>query len=127
MITVKISEESYDAVAEHGKFGDSFDDALRRALGLVLPTRTKQKRNPAGHWQHHATNRLSTYVQRNKLFVEFKSGAKNEWTLPAQDDKEGIRRVRDAASEFAEQNDATLGQVNAVKKALTEAGYYVSR
>ena len=127
MITVKISENSYDAVAEHGKFGDSFDDALRRALGLSLPTSSKQKRSPTGHRQHHATNRMSANVQRNKLFIEFKSGAKNEWTLPERDDKEGIRRVRDAASEFAKQNDATLGQVNAVKKALTEAGYYVSR
>jgi hypothetical protein len=33
--------------------------------------------------------------------------------------------VRDAAVQFAEENGATVGQVFAVKKALTEAGYHL--
>jgi len=47
------------------------------------------------------------------------------WSLPKRDDKAGIRRVRDAAVQFAEENGATVGQVFAVKKALTEAGYHL--
>ena len=53
-------------------------------------------------------------------------GVAEDRMLPEKTDKSGIRRTRDQACAFAEEHDATLGQVNAVKKALTEGGYYVS-
>lgn len=70
---------------------------------------------------------MSTFVRSGTLFVEFENGRKNQWALPNQQDKDGIRKVRDLAVDFAQQNSASLGQMNAVKKALTDAGYYVSR
>ena len=70
---------------------------------------------------------MSTFVRSGTLFVEFENGRKNQWALPNQQDKDGIRKVRDAAVDFAQQNSASLGQINAVKKALTDAGYYLSR
>jgi hypothetical protein len=45
--------------------------------------------------------------------------------LPDVTDKKGIRTVRDLAVEFARQNGASIGQENAVKKALTDAGYWL--
>lgn len=58
----------------------------------------------------------------------FEDGAREQWPLPDAHDKEGIRRVRDAAVKWAlEQGASDPGQTNAVRKELTNAGYYVSR
>ncbi len=70
---------------------------------------------------------MSADVSNGRLIVSFRSGDREEFGLPSKSDKLAIRAVRDKACEFAERNGATLGQVNAVKKALTEAEYYVSR
>ena len=39
----------------------------------------------------------------------------------------GIRKIRDEAVYFAKNNGATSGQINAVKKTLTEAGYHITK
>jgi len=70
---------------------------------------------------------MSSDVLSGKLIVEFASGHRREFKLPSKSDKQGIYSVRDEACPFAEEHEATLGQTNAVKKALTDAGYYVSR
>jgi hypothetical protein len=108
---------------------------------------------------------MSAFVRSGTLFVEFESGKKNQWGLPDQRDRNGIRKVRDIAVdaeshskspfakggnisplckrgvrgdfmnssliatwyEFARQSGASFGQMNAVKKALTDAGYYVAK
>ena len=49
------------------------------------------------------------------------------WKLPDRSDKEAIRRIRDMAVVFARDHGGTLGQINAVKKALTEEGYDVTK
>jgi hypothetical protein len=69
---------------------------------------------------------MSVRIRDNSIVVAFADSA-SEWLLPPREDKEGIRRVRDAAVGFATACGATLGQRNAVKKALTDTGYYVSR
>jgi len=45
--------------------------------------------------------------------------------LPAKSEKAAIRTVRDKATSFAEKHGATVGQVNAVKKTLTDAEYHL--
>ncbi len=132
MRTVRISEEVWDEIAKRGKFGESVDDVLRRVFGLTsaLPDTKPDKtvRVPRhGTRRNKATNRMSSHVLRGLLIVEFASGHRREFKLPQVTDKQGIRSVRDEACAFAEDHEATLGQVNAVKKALTDAGYYVSR
>ena len=58
--------------------------------------------------------------------VQFADGAREQWRLPDRSDKAAIRRVRDAAVAFAHSHGATLGQLNAVKKKLTDEGYYLT-
>jgi hypothetical protein len=41
-------------------------------------------------------------------------------------DKKEIRKVRDAAMAFGQENRATPGQMNAIAKAFSDAGYYLT-
>jgi len=74
-----------------------------------------------------ATNRMSAVVRGDELVVEFADGSRRTWTLKAHGDKSALRLVRAEAIVFARQHSATPGQVNAVLKALTTAGYHLSR
>ncbi len=76
--------------------------------------------------RQYATQRMSARIQHQKLMVEFQDGAKETWTLSAKTDRDEIRRIRDEAVGFARDHGASdPGQVNAVKKALTDKGYHV--
>ena len=59
--------------------------------------------------------------------VEFHNGKAENWDLPPKVDKRTIRNVRDQAVEFAKMSDATKGQQYAVMKALTDAGYHLTK
>jgi negative regulator of replication initiation len=125
MKTIRISEAVYEQIAKRGVFGETPDDVLRRVFKLTPKTSTTMtggRRSP-----RKATNRMSARVEAGKLSVSFQTGEAESWDLPAKNDTEGIRKVRDDATEFAEMCGATEGQVNAVKKALTDKKYYVSR
>ena len=74
-----------------------------------------------------ATKKLSARVENGQLVVEFPEDDLTEsWGLPEPSDREALRPIREAASTFALDHGATEGQVAAVKKALTENGYYVA-
>jgi hypothetical protein len=113
------------------------DDVLRRVFDVPVGGRKSPenpdgrsdsvKRRHSGKRGSFATVRMHAAATEGQLNVSFADGTSREWHLPSKDDKAGIRRVRDSAVEFARQHRATIGQQNAVKKALTEAGYYVSR
>ena len=133
MKTVRVSEDVWDEIAKRGKFGESVDDVLRRVFGIDPVPETEvsyEQRSDSprtSRRRNRATNRMSSHVSNGRLIVDFASGHRREFKTPDKSDKSGIRRVRDEACAFAEEHEATLGQVNAVKKALTDAGYYVSR
>lgn len=75
-----------------------------------------------------ATKRMSARVEAGQLLVQFTDDAKSSWDLPEPGDKTGIRRIRDQAVDFALRHGATdPGQTNAVRKALTNAGYHLTR
>jgi len=93
------------------------ESRIPKAKTVVRPNQTRKRK---------ATQRMRVRVMDNSIVVAFADSA-SDWLLPPHEDKEGIRRVRDAAVNFATACGATLGQRNAVKKALTDAGYYVSR
>jgi negative regulator of replication initiation len=128
--TIRITDEVWQAIAARGTFGETEDDVLRRFFELEEPA---MKRGiVTGHRgrgdKRYATKRMSNPVSDGQLIVEFEDGARQQWSLPDKDDKEGIRRVRDTAVRWAlEQGASDPGQKNAVRKALTNAGYYVSR
>ena len=122
MRTVRISEEVWDEIAKKGVFGESVDDVLRRVFNIEGKGRGKGQRR-----QRHATNMMSCGVVNQTLFVKFADGAHSEWPLPAKHDKNAIRNVKDQATDFAEREGATIGQVAAVRKALTNNGYHITK
>jgi hypothetical protein len=74
-----------------------------------------------------STIRLTTKVDDNKLVVQFADGTARTWELPPREDKAAIRSVRAAAVQFAHEHGTTPGQENAIRKALTSAGYHLTR
>ena len=73
-----------------------------------------------------AKKQMSTRVLDSQLSVKFADNEIGRWALPDRSDKAEIRRVRDAAVAFALEHGASdPGQTNAVRKALTDAGYYL--
>ena len=118
MRTIRISNEVWDAIAEKGMFGETPDDVLLRVFNIA--------KNPViKRGGRIATRRMRAIVQDNRLFVSFVDGPSDEWDLTDADDKNTIRMIRDEAVKFAHINYATRGQIHAVKKALTEEGYFV--
>ena len=121
MRTIRISDEVWDALTKVGKFGETPDHVLRRVFRIG-----GEPRGAGPSKRRIATQRMTSKVDGQELVVAFAGGASKRWSLPKRDDKVGIRRTRDAAVRFAEENGATVyGQVNAVKRALTEAGYHL--
>lgn len=139
MHTIKISEPVWQAIANRGKFGETEDDVLRRVFRLPAssnPTESQDAKQLAtattrqsisGPRRSRATDRMSAYLSGTQLHVSFASGPSSSWPLPLNTDKAALRTMRDKAIAFATKNAATIGQLNAVKKALTDAGYHLTK
>lgn len=139
MHSITVTEPVWKAIASRGKFGETEDDVLRRAFNLPAVSspnedhETKQEsgvstmRRASGPRRSLATDRMSSYLSANQLHVSFVSGPSTSWTLPSKTDKASLRAVREKAIAFAKKHGATLGQVNAVKKTLTDSGYHLTK
>jgi hypothetical protein len=136
MRTIDVSEEVWQAIAAQGKFGETEDDVLRRILKLPVSTdqpRAPSKGNGASRRpsalprRSFATQRMSAYINNGQLHVSFAGGPARSWSLPGKSDKAALLTMREKAVAFVRENNATLGQVNALKKTLTDAGYYLTR
>lgn len=136
MRTIRISEEVWQAIASRGKFGETEDDVLRRVFELPLnsiheggqtPTSDERSsyRTSSGRRRLFAKQRMTSYIGGNQLHIEFHGGNSSSWTLPDRNDKAGIRVVLEKAILFAKNNEASLGQINAVRKTLTNEGYHL--
>jgi hypothetical protein len=127
MKTIRISQAVWDEIAKLGKFGETPDDVLRRKFNLVPAVSDDdgfRKRAPIDR----AKRRMSARVTDDGyLLIEFLGGQSNKWKLPSKHDKNGIRRVKGLAIEFAQNNEASLGQINAVVKAMTDAEYWTTK
>lgn len=97
----------------------------RRIVGM--PEDVYRNTIPASQRSGRKTkNTLSTRVtDSGKLIADFNNGSRMEWVLPSRDDKTQIRKIRDEVKRFAQKNEATIGQINAIRKALTDAGYHL--
>jgi hypothetical protein len=139
MRVIKVSDTVWNEIAAKGKFGEIEDDVLRRLFRL--PTREEEAtasqsngsvgrstsdRSPAQR-QSFATDKMSSYIARGQLNVSFRSGASQSWGLPDKNDKIELRSVRSRAIAFVREHEATVGQVNAVIKTLTDAGYHLTK
>lgn len=128
MRTIKITEEVWQAIAARGKFGETENDVLERVFNIQSnanksrnKVKTEKKRNK------YADQRMSADVLGQTLHIAFQNGISKKWALPDSTNKLEIRRIRDEAVNFAKQNDASFGQEQAVKKALTNAGYWLTK
>lgn len=133
MRTIRVSEEVWQVIATNGKFGETEDDVLRRLLKLPPQSTTdylqksseiKTVRLPRGSF---ATQRMSSNISNNQLHITLQDGTSRSWPLPNRSDKSGIKAVRDKAVSFVKENGATIGQINAVKKTLTDNGYHLTK
>ncbi len=137
MRTIEVSDPVWKEIAKRGKFGETEDDVMRRvfeippgssSLGEVLSSLTRSvRKGPSSPRRSFAVQRMSCNVDGNQLYVSFQGGPSRTWTLPLSSDKPALRNVREKAVAFARENRATLGQVNAVKKALTDNGYHLTK
>jgi hypothetical protein len=125
---IRVSADVNDAIAARGTFGDTHDDVLRRIFRL--------KPNPAagnGHSRRNFTiqKQRAEVKQENgrkAIVIEYENGMSNRWELPVDaKDKVETRTVLRDAFRFAEANNATQGQLNAIRKAISGAGYYLTK
>lgn len=139
MRTIKVSEEVWKAIAERGKFGEIEDDVLRRVFELPVISDTdntdpKERQSVStrnfGSFVRRrplSSQRMTSYIAQNQLHIEFQNGSSSFWTLPNPKDKAGIRAVLDKALSFVRENGASLGQINAARKTLTNEGYHLTK
>jgi hypothetical protein len=134
-----VSDEVWDKIAERGKFGETEDDVLRRIFGLAearkpaselapIPQRKAGKRRNLSIRRQRASVRRFAGQPNAFLVVAYDDRPGQQWKLPAdRKDRNGIREVLSAALQFGEANQATIGQLNAIRKALTDAGYHLTK
>lgn len=118
--TISISKTVWDAIAERGRFNETVDEVLRRVLGI-----NGTKRSSRSARKRKSKDRMPAKVVNGKLQIQSERGPSKEWTLPATSDKAALKRIREEAFAFAEDNGATKGQLAAISKALNAAGYYM--
>jgi hypothetical protein len=139
MRTIRISEDVWQAIANQGKFGETEDDVLRRVFKLP-PNSTRDRdqtnlevdsrlhhRVSTGRRRSFASQRMTSFINRNQVYIEFQDGASSSWILPDRSDKSGIRALLDKVIEFAKKNGASIGQINAARKTLTSEGYHLTK
>jgi len=124
MRTIRVSDDVWNEIAKRGKFGETPEDVLRRVFGI---DRTKEPGEILLPRKRVAIHKLSAAVKDARLSVRFDRGPEHEWKLPPRTDKQSIRRITYEAMEFAKKNGATEGQILAVRKALTNAGYHLTK
>jgi hypothetical protein len=127
--TIKVSAEVWAAIAERGKFGETEDDVLRRVFELPGDHQASQSVRPGRTGRggkRNATKRMSCRVNgANQLIIEFEGSSPNTITLPQSKlDKDAINQARATAHDYARAQGASQGQIDAITKAMNEAGYY---
>jgi hypothetical protein len=137
MRTIEISDEVWKEIADRGKFGETEDDVLHRVFEIPRSSSTlsevlsslglSKRRRFSSPRRSHATRPMSSGMDGSQLYVAFRGGPSENWTLSPPTDKTALRNVREKAVAFARENGATLGQINAVKKALTDNGYHLTK
>jgi hypothetical protein len=110
-----------------GSVEEALDEALVEPAVSLVEQPLPSSEPPSGSRTRRSTIRLTTRVDGNQLVVSFADGTTRTWDLPMQTDKTSIRSIRTDALRFAHDHGATPGQENAVRKALTSAGYHLTR
>ena len=130
MRTIRISEEVWNEIANRGIFGETPDIVLRRVFGVDKTSDDEQKikRNVSMKNRRkaiYATDPLTARVEGNTAIMSFASGVSRKFPLPDRLNREEIRNVTTDVMNFVEKHGGTEGQINAGRKALTDAGYHI--
>ena len=78
------------------------------------------------HNRLFAIQKMTSHIARNQFYIEFEDGASASWPMPDAKDKAAIKAVLDKAVLFAREHGASIGQINAVRKKLTDEGYHLT-
>ena len=130
MRTVRISEEVWKEIAKLGAFGETVDDVLRRVFNIKSNRTIQDKTIPKTRDKSRirtrkAKYRLSSIFEDDNLILEFSNGVSEKFPLPEKWDKDEISNVTYNVMQFIKENGGTQGQINAGRKALTDAGYHI--
>lgn len=118
--TIRVDGDVYQQISIEGKFGETANDVLRRILQLKEAAPPKERRRLSAR-------RMSSKVENGALVVGFAEGPSSRFALPQKHDKSAIRSAMEQAIRFANANGASEGQERAIRKVLTDAGYYLTR
>src|SRR5262245_29415727 len=123
MRTIRVSEEVWQEIAKHGTFGETEDDALRKVF-KIRPTVERVRLMPT---RAIPGNTLQERWKDRRLSLRFaKSGEEAYFELPVdRSDTVAIRAALDRALDFGRRNDASKGQLLAIRKAFTRHGYHL--
>ena len=130
MKTVRLSQDVWNEIAKRGKFGESEDDVLRRTFGIKPSALSRVNGRPT---VDSAKDRMHSKVYdegtpKAYLKVGFQSGSEQHFKLPQdKTDKRAIRNTLSNALLFGKRNGASRGQLFAIRKALTEMGYHLTK
>lgn len=97
------------------------NEIMQERKNISTPSKAKYKSQP------FASQRMTLYISRNQFHIEFQDGGSRSWTLPDPKDKVGIREILYKAIAFAKEHRASRGQINAVRKKLTDEGYHLTK
>jgi negative regulator of replication initiation len=123
MKIIKVSDEVWNEIAQRGKFGETEEDVLRRVFGLASTNKEVNMRR-----KRVATDTLHPEFQDEKHYkITFDSGREKVFPLPDKTDREGVKELTDKVMRFVKDAGATIGQINAARKALTDRGYLIRK
>jgi hypothetical protein len=126
MRMVRISEEVYEEIAKRGRFGETVDDVLRRELGVTKVRGQRKYSRRVIYAQRRMTAQVIDQGASEVLSVRFEGGASREWVLPVKGDVSELKRITDEALHFAEGEGGSKGQLQYIRKALSQAGHYIT-
>ena len=125
MRTIRISEEVWNEIAKRGKFGETADIVLKKVFSLDQSARD----NPGVGRSRgkFAKDRLTARIEGDELLVRFASGVSRTFSLTEKTDRIQIAELTSNVMDFVKMHGGTIGQINAARKALTDAGFHITK
>lgn len=127
MRRIEISEVVWEAMKKQGEFGETADDVLRRVFGVGSGDASENGAVRGHSRERVADRRLSARIIGTTLEYGFADEGLRRAHLPSKDDKRGLRLVLEEALAYARTGGASVGQLNALRKTLTEHGYHLTK
>jgi 5-methylcytosine-specific restriction endonuclease McrA len=114
-------------VQENGQLSHRSCNAIKNAT--IFPDASEREAgSKPGRQNRIAERRLGWQITGREVSFRFSDDPWESWELPAnKEDKQEVRRIRQEALDFGRANGATPGQLSAIEKVFSDAGYYLTR